>query len=136
MMPLPGWLATSSRRNDCGEALDWHRGNLAEYETVGKVADFREDIVRVFKVGKEEIAVVSHVGRFYAFQGYCTHASYSFNYTRIRPGDQILCSSHFAWFDLASGKVLSGPAGDDLAQYEVLVEGDDVLVSTGPVTSR
>jgi 3-phenylpropionate/trans-cinnamate dioxygenase ferredoxin component len=108
----------------------WREAKLSQSEAVAKVSDFREDIVRVFKVGKEEIAVVNHGGRWYAFQGYCTHALYSFNYTRIRPGDQILCSSHFAWFDLASGRVLSGPAGDDLAQYDVRVEGDDVLVSS------
>jgi nitrite reductase/ring-hydroxylating ferredoxin subunit len=103
---------------------------LAEYVVVAKVSDFREDIVRVFKVGDEDVAVVSHGGRFHAFQGYCSHAAYSFNYTRVRPGDQILCSSHFAWFDLATGKVLGGPAGEDLAQYDVRVEGDDVLVSS------
>ena len=105
---------------------------MPEFVAVAKVVDFREDIVRVFKAGSEEVAVVSHGGRFYAFQGWCSHAAYSFNYTRIRPGDQILCSSHFAWFDLASGKVLSGPAGDDLMQFDVKVEGEDVLVATSP----
>jgi 3-phenylpropionate/trans-cinnamate dioxygenase ferredoxin subunit len=55
------------------------------------------------------------------------------NYTRIRDGDRILCSSHFAWFDLRTGKVLSGPTEKDLAQYPVRIEGDDVLVSSEPL---
>jgi nitrite reductase/ring-hydroxylating ferredoxin subunit len=55
------------------------------------------------------------------------------NYTRIRDGDRILCSSHFAWFDLRTGKVLSGATEKDLAQYPVRIEADDVLVSSEPL---
>ena len=105
---------------------------MTGYTCVGNVTDFRDGIVRVFPVDDLEIAVVSHEDRFYAFQGYCTHAAYSFNYTRVRPGALILCSSHFAWFELATGKVLNGPASEDLARYQVRVEGGDVLVWTKP----
>src|SRR5712692_8709579 len=103
---------------------------VATYLTVAKVNDFRDGIVRVFQVDGIEIAVVHHEDRFYAFQGYCTHAAYSFSYTRVRPGDLVLCSSHFAWFELATGKVISGPAEEDLPQYGVRIEGEDVLVSS------
>ena len=136
MMRSPDWGATWKRRANRAEVLDWERGGeLAEYVVVAKVADFREDIVRVFEVGDEDVAVVSHGGRFYAFQGHCTHAAYSFNYTRVRPDEQILCSSHFAWFDLATGKVLSGPAGEDLAQYDVRVQSGELLVCNRPASS-
>ena len=105
---------------------------MAEFHRVGSVGDFNEGLVRVFPVDGVEIAVVKHGGEFYAFSGRCPHANYLLNYTRVRDGDRILCSSHFAWFDLHTGKVLSGPTDEDLAQYPIRVDGEDVLVAAGP----
>jgi nitrite reductase/ring-hydroxylating ferredoxin subunit len=76
---------------------------------------------------------VNYGGEFHAFSGRCPHENYLMNYTRIRPGDKILCSSHFAWFDLYSGQVLSGPTEENLRRYPVRIEGDDVLVSAEPI---
>ena len=102
---------------------------MAEFHRVGSVVDFSDGLVRVFAVDGVDVAVVTREGRFYAFAGRCPHANYLLNYTRIRDGNRILCSSHFAWFDLETGKVLSGPTEEDLAQYPIRVDGDDVLVS-------
>ncbi|HEU0074330.1 MAG TPA: Rieske (2Fe-2S) protein [Dehalococcoidia bacterium] len=99
------------------------------FQRVGAVSEFSDSLVRVFKVEGVDVAVVRHEGQFYAVTGACPHASYLFNYTRIRPEDRIFCSSHGAWFDLKSGKVLGGPTDYDLCVYQVRVEGDDVLVS-------
>ena len=107
---------------------------MPDFHRVGRVGDFAEGLVRVFPVAGVEIAVVTQGGRFYAFAGRCPHANYLLNYTRIRDGDRILCSSHFAWFDLHTGKVLSGPAEEGLAQYPVRVDGEDVLVSPEPAS--
>ena len=104
---------------------------MAEFERVANVGDFSEGLVRVFQVNGVHVGVVHHEGQFYAFSGRCPHAGYLLNYTRIRPGDRILCSSHFAWFDLKTGRVLDGPTDQDLELYEVRVEGEDVLVSIG-----
>jgi apoptosis-inducing factor 3 len=102
---------------------------MAEFHRVGSVRDFSEGLVRCFPVDGVDIGVVNFGGEFHAFAGRCPHENYLMNYTRIRDGERILCSSHFAWFDLRTGKVLSGPTEEDLAQYPVRVEGDDVLVS-------
>jgi nitrite reductase/ring-hydroxylating ferredoxin subunit len=103
------------------------------FHRVGSVTDFSEGLVRVFPVEDVHIAVVTYGGRFHAFSGLCPHAHYNLNYTRVREDSRILCSSHFAWFDLATGQVLSGPTEDDLTQYPVRVEGEDVLVSPKPL---
>jgi nitrite reductase/ring-hydroxylating ferredoxin subunit len=105
---------------------------MAGFHRVGSLTDFADGLVRVFLVEGVHIAVVTYGGQFYAFSGVCPHAGYVLNYTRVREGARILCSSHFAWFDLATGKVLSGPAEEDLALYEVRVEGSDILVSATP----
>jgi nitrite reductase/ring-hydroxylating ferredoxin subunit len=105
---------------------------MAGFHRVGSVGDFIEGLVRVFQVEGIHVAVVTYGGRFYAFSGLCPHAHYNLNYTRVRDGSRILCSSHFAWFDLATGRVLSGPAEENLTQYPVHVQGEDVLVSATP----
>lgn len=99
------------------------------FQRVGSVSDFSEGLVRVFPVDGVEIAVVKHEGEFYAFSGRCPHANYLMNYTRIRPGDMVLCSSHFALFELKTGKVVRGPADEDLTCFDVRIDGEDVLVS-------
>jgi 3-phenylpropionate/trans-cinnamate dioxygenase ferredoxin subunit len=103
---------------------------MGEYHRVGSVSHFSEGLVRTFTVAGMDVAVVSHEDSFYAFSGRCPHANYLLNYTRVRPGDRILCSSHFASFELKTGKVLDGPTNTDLCVYAVRVEGDDVFVST------
>jgi nitrite reductase/ring-hydroxylating ferredoxin subunit len=106
---------------------------MADFYRVGGVSDFSDGLVRVFPVEGVDIAVVTKDGKFHAFSGRCPHADYLLNYTRVRDGNRILCSSHFAWFDLETGKVLSGPTEEDLKQYPVRIEGDDVMVSPEPV---
>jgi nitrite reductase/ring-hydroxylating ferredoxin subunit len=39
---------------------------------------------------------------------------------------------HGSIFSLATGEVINGPASDPLASFEVLVDGDDVLVADKP----
>lgn len=107
---------------------------MARFQTVGRVEDFKEGLVRVFDVEGQPIAVVTHNGRFYAFTGHCPHANYSFNFTRVRDGDRILCSSHFAWFELETGRVLSGPVDKDLQHYEVSTEDGEVRVAVNDAT--
>ena len=101
--------------------------------TVGRVSDFQESLVRVFDIEGVKIAVVKHAGEFHALDGTCSHAEYSFNYTRIRPGDVILCSSHMAVFELSTGKIRNWPGLDDLRLFPVRVEDDQVIVSNKPL---
>jgi nitrite reductase/ring-hydroxylating ferredoxin subunit len=102
---------------------------VANFQRVAGVDELSEGLVRVFTVDGVEVGVVKHEGAFYAFCPRCPHANYLMNYTRVRPDNRIFCSSHGAWFDLKTGKVLSGPTNTDLCQYEVRVEDDDVLVA-------
>ena len=106
---------------------------MADYVRVASVSDFREGYVRTFMIKSEEIGVVLHEGRYYAFGGYCPHNYFSFNWTRVRDGDLICCTSHNSWFELATGKAIEGPAVQDLPLYNVRIEGDDVLVDPEPL---
>jgi 3-phenylpropionate/trans-cinnamate dioxygenase ferredoxin subunit len=108
---------------------------MPEFHRVAAVDDFSDGLVRVFSVEGIDVAVVSHQGRFYAFSGRCPHAGYVFNYTRVRPGDRILCSSHMATFDLKTGCVLAGPTEKNLQLYKLKIDGAGIHVSLADGTS-
>jgi apoptosis-inducing factor 3 len=103
---------------------------MPDFHRVAAVSDLTDGLVRVYTVNEIDVAVVRHQGVYYAFSGRCPHAGYVLNYTRVRPEDRILCSSHMALFDLKTGKVLAGPTDQDLCVYAVRVDGDDLFVST------
>jgi nitrite reductase/ring-hydroxylating ferredoxin subunit len=106
---------------------------MAEFHRVAAVTDFQEGLVRAFPVAGIEIGVVHHQGVWHAFTARCPHANYLMNYTRIKDGDRILCSSHMAWFDLHTGCVLAGPTDQNLRKYPIRIEDNDVLVSPEPL---
>jgi nitrite reductase/ring-hydroxylating ferredoxin subunit len=68
---------------------------MPDFQRVAAVSDLGKGLVRVFSVEGQDVAVVRHEGALYAFSGRCPHAGYVLNYTRVRPGDRILCSSHW-----------------------------------------
>jgi Rieske Fe-S protein len=61
-----------------------------------------------------------------AFDGTCTHLNCTVQYQQ--EGRQIWCACHNGFYDL-NGKVVSGPPPRALAQYEVNVRGDDVVIT-------
>jgi nitrite reductase/ring-hydroxylating ferredoxin subunit len=96
--------------------------------SVGKVADFEEGVIRRVDVAGEDVAVVNWRGRFYAFEDKCTHMGISLTGGYITKDNELCCLFHYAVFDMATGKVIDGPAREDLPVYAVRVEGDDILV--------
>ena len=101
---------------------------MASYVNVGKVADFAEGVIRRVEVRGEDVAIVNWRQRFYAFEDHCTHWGISLIGGYITKDSEICCLFHYAVFDMATGKVLEGPAEEDLPVFDVRVEGDDVLV--------
>ena len=103
---------------------------IAGHIRVGAVEEFEEGLVRAFRVGRDEVAVVRWRGAFYAFNNCCTHSAFSFTYLRLADDGSLACGAHGAVFDVATGRVLKGPAADDLPLYSVRLEGDEVYVRT------
>lgn len=67
-------------------------------------------------------------GRIYAVDDDCTHISGPLDQGELE-GCVLTCPLHLARFDVCTGKVLRGPARDDLPTYRVRVDGDDILVA-------
>jgi 3-phenylpropionate/trans-cinnamate dioxygenase ferredoxin subunit len=100
----------------------------AGWVKVAGASDVAEGQVRAVRVGDHEIALY-HLpgGVFYATDNICTH-----EYAQLSDGwledGCIECPLHAARFDIKTGKALCAPAEQDLAVFEVKVDGGDLLV--------
>ena len=74
-----------------------------------------------------QIALCNVDGVYYAIDDACTHRSALLSEGDLI-GKEITCPLHGAIFDVTTGEVLEGPAGENLASYRVRVSGDDIEV--------
>jgi len=77
-----------------------------------------------------EVAVFRIDGALYAVQDVCTHDGAEIASGR-REGGEIICPRHGARFCLKTGKLLQGPAYEDLPCFPVRVEGGVIQVRDG-----
>ena len=73
------------------------------------------------------IALFNIGGTYYAIDDTCPHAGASLAEGDVS-GITVECPLHSARFDLATGRVLSPPADNDVAAYKVLVAGDEIQI--------
>jgi nitrite reductase/ring-hydroxylating ferredoxin subunit len=101
---------------------------MSEFVNLGKLSDFEPDSLHACEVNGEEVALANIDGLLRAFSNRCTHQAVLLTSFGWLAGELIVCGAHNSIFDTETGEVLSGPAGQPLATYEVAVEGGDVLV--------
>lgn len=113
--------------------------NLSEV-VVGPVDDIDDPGCREFRIGEGDWPFKGFVIRkgdaVYAYQNFCVHAGHPLNW---RPDSfltedkaQIVCASHGATFDIASGDCTGGPCrGRSLRPVEVEIR-DGMVVVRGP----
>jgi nitrite reductase/ring-hydroxylating ferredoxin subunit len=80
-----------------------------------------------FDVSGTRIAIANVAGAFYAFGDTCTHQGCS-----LADGDLeatiVTCPCHGSKFDVKTGDVVRGPAGEPVRSYPVRLEGDALRV--------
>lgn len=101
---------------------------MSDFITVGKVSEVPEGEARSFEVGDRQVAVVNLDGTWYAFDDICTHRQCSLAEGELE-GTSIVCPCHGSEFDITTGEVLEGPAGDAVETFEVRIEGDEIQVA-------
>lgn len=74
------------------------------------------------------LCVGVHEGRFFAVKDYCPHAEFPLSEGTLYANGELECCWHGARFACASGKVLRGPAEDDLVRFEVVAVNGDLYV--------
>ena len=94
--------------------------------TAGKVTEFKRNTGTIFKFGeKPGILVHTPEGELRAFSAICTHLNCTVQYRDDL--HQIWCACHNGHYDL-QGRNISGPPPRPLEEFDVHVQGDDVLV--------
>src|SRR5574341_605831 len=93
----------------------------------GKVKDFPPNTGKIFRFGNRPgILVRTAPGEFRAFSAVCTHLNCTVQY---RPDlEHIWCACHNGHFDLF-GRNIAGPPPRPLDPLDVVVRGEDVVVS-------
>jgi len=93
----------------------------------GKVKDFAPNTGKIFRFGNRPgILVRTAAGDFRAFSATCTHLNCTVQY---RPDlEHIWCACHNGHFDLV-GKNIAGPPPRPLDPFDVVVRGEDVVVT-------
>ncbi len=100
---------------------------MSDWIDVISVSDLAESQHVVVDVDGVEVAVFRIDGEFYAVEDVCTHDGAEIASGRLE-GCEIICPRHGARFCLKTGKVLQGPAYEDLSCFQLRVENGVIQV--------
>lgn len=92
-----------------------------------RLVHLEESIPRDVQLGSRSLVLVKVGETIHALDGICTHA-FALLSDGFVEGGAIECPLHAARFDLATGRVLDGPAETNLKTYPVRLYGDVVQV--------
>lgn len=95
---------------------------------VASVDDIAEGALLPLEVDGELVCLARVEGCVYAFTDNCTHISGPLNEGELS-GCILTCPWHGAQFDIRTGKVLRGPARQDILTYAVKIEDGAIFVS-------
>ena len=101
---------------------------MTDYFKVAQVDDLEDGDLMAVEVDGEPVCLAKVEGCIYAFTDNCTHISGPLNEGEL-DGEVLTCPWHGAQFNITTGKVLRGPARQDIATYPVRVEDNTVFVS-------
>ena len=82
---------------------------------------------RHVEVGEKVVALFNVDGTYYAIDGLCTHRGGPLGEGELE-GKQATCPLHGGTFDVTTGEATSPPPFENVACYEVRVNGSDVEV--------
>ncbi len=101
---------------------------MTEFIKVAELHEVDEGTLFSTEVDGEPICLTKIDGNVYAFTDNCTHISGPLNEGELE-GCTVTCPWHGAEFDVRTGKVLRGPARQDLATYPVKIEDSGIYIS-------
>lgn len=100
--------------------------------TVGVIQDFPINSSKIIRFGRKPIIVIRKInGDFRALAATCTHLDCNVQYKSDT--EQIWCACHNGFYNI-EGKNISGPPPKPLAQYQVNISEDKIVVSKGDLS--
>ncbi len=100
---------------------------MAGFVKVAKTDEIAAGQGKMVEVSGKKIALFNVEGSFYAIDDTCTHRGGPLSEGSL-DGKEVTCPWHGAIYDVTSGEVLSPPAPQGVARYDVRVEGSDIEV--------
>ena len=100
---------------------------MAGFVKVAKTDEISPGHGKLVEAGGKKIALFNVEGAFYAIDDTCTHVGGPLSEGSL-DGKEVTCPWHGATYDVTSGEVLSPPAPQGVARYDVRVEGSDIEV--------
>lgn len=101
---------------------------MTDFIKVAEMNEIEEGSLLAIEVDGEPICLAKVQGHIYAFTDNCTHISGPLNEGELE-GEVLTCPWHGAQFNVCTGKVLRGPARQDIFTYPVRVEDEAILIS-------
>jgi ferredoxin-NADP reductase len=108
-------------------AASEHAQVTAGFVKAARKGDVAPGQVKAVEVAGVRIALCNVDGAYYAIDDACTHRSASLSEGELT-GKEITCPQHGAIFDVTTGEVLEGPAGEGVSSYNVRISGDEIEV--------
>ncbi len=101
---------------------------MTESIKVATIDEVEEGSLLPLEADGEPICLAKVEGCIYAFTDNCTHISGPLNEGELE-GYTLTCPWHLAQFDVRTGKVLRGPARQDILTYPVTIEDGTISIS-------
>ncbi len=100
---------------------------MGTFTKVAQVDEIKQGACKAIGINGKEIAIFNLDGNFYAIDSKCTHVGGDLEEGAI-DGKEVICPWHGARFDITTGEVTEGPAGTNLACYQVRVDNDNIEI--------
>ena len=100
---------------------------MTDFLKVARLDELEEGGTLPLEADGELVCLAQVDGCIYAFTDNCTHISGPLNEGELE-GHVLTCPWHGAQFDVRTGKVVRGPARQDILTYPVKVEDDVILI--------
>ena len=102
---------------------------MADYVKVASTDDLSPGDLLLVDLDGDRVVLANSDGQIYALAELCTHAECPLSEGEL-DGEEMVCPCHGSRFNVKTGEVLSLPANEPLAVYNVQIEGSDVLIAS------
>jgi apoptosis-inducing factor 3 len=94
---------------------------------LARTDELQDGEMKAFSVGENKVLLSKIAGDFYAVGGVCPHYGAALDEGILHDGT-IVCPWHYAFYDAKTGDLKEPPSLDSLPRYEVVIEGQNVVV--------
>ena len=102
---------------------------------VANTSDIPVSQMKEVQVNGQNICLANIDGKYFAINNICSHEGGPLADGRLE-GYEVECPWHQSKFDMRNGQVKVPPAVEPQITYQVKVEGEDVLINAGSVTTE